>query len=659
MRSTEDALMRSMMVFVSVAAAACGGSRSGPDNSRFIGSWSGVITAPAVAATAGFSILGAGGNAVSVRYFCSDSSGPSGSVVDANSFRLSPFTCAPSATSTCSTTTLALAGGTGRIASDVLWMTLDATVSGCGSSGAVSFTFRGTKPAPSLAPPNAILVLTPPSPVALGARVTVDTSRSTDPNGRPLRYFFRLDPPMGSAAEITLAATFGAPGTWGFTPDVPGPYVVRLTVTNDVLTTEEVSATVIAGGPGLFPVTAPAIAAAVGETLLLEGTDSADTALKPLQFAWTLQSAPAGSTATLTDADMPVARLAGDVSGAYRIGLQVTDGASAAIASTTAYFFERITRLSFFPIDAKYSRVLDRLVFGSAAPGQLHVFDPVAQTDVSVPLPFWPNSVSISSDGLRAAVGHDAAVSYVDLVEPRVIGTWPLSGPYAADVVLGDPVGTGATPFAFLFPSGAGMFDGIHSVKLSDGTETIFGLHGATRAVKHPSGDRLFALTTNLLPAQLYRVDLGPDGTPAASVEGPYRGDYPMGGDLWVSGDGEQILTSAGTRFRTSDLTYSGSAAFGYSPNPSIVSADWSADQGRWLIQPAQGLTIPSPENTSFWTVQSTDLASGQETAIPRLVGDGATYPVHGRYVFYDSTGTRAVIVGQVSGSTDYIIMKL
>ena len=93
--------------------------------------------------------------------------------------------------------------------------------------------------------------------------------------------------------------------------------------------------------------------------------------------------------------------------------------------------------LPYRPVTAEYSYGLDRIIFVTAGPNQLHIFDPISQSDTAVNLSQAPLSVSLSPDGLHAAVGHNSLVSYVDLQTASVDETYPLSSP-ASGVVLGE-----------------------------------------------------------------------------------------------------------------------------------------------------------------------------------------------------------------------------
>ena len=82
--------------------------------------------------------------------------------------------------------------------------------------------------------------------------------------------------------------------------------------------------------------------------------------------------------------------------------------------------------LPFRPIAEKQSRQLDRLIFISANPDVLHIYEPGSGADTTVALPKPALCLDVSPDGKYAAVGHDGALSWVDLTSASIAGTFPV-----------------------------------------------------------------------------------------------------------------------------------------------------------------------------------------------------------------------------------------
>ena len=111
-----------------------------------------------------------------------------------------------------------------------------------------------------------VAVIDAPATVSTGTAVTVDGTKSSDPEGEALTYLFTLTAPSGSSA--TLSSATAAQPT--FVPDVTGTYTVTLVVT-DIwgLHSAQVSAAIVAS-PGCGAV---AYAPAQGEYGIVEFED--------------------------------------------------------------------------------------------------------------------------------------------------------------------------------------------------------------------------------------------------------------------------------------------------------------------------------------------------------------------------------------------------
>ena len=163
----------------------------------------------------------------------------------------------------------------------------------------------------------------PDQTVRTGARVTLNGTGSTDADGNALTYAWTMvSRPSGSTA--VLSSSTGAMPT--FTPDRGGTYLFSLVVNDgrEKSLADEVRISTLNSAP---IANAGADRTVVrGSLVTLDGSASSDPDIDALSFAWTIVSAPAGSTAALSGATTarPTVRLA--QAGSYRFRLVVSDG---------------------------------------------------------------------------------------------------------------------------------------------------------------------------------------------------------------------------------------------------------------------------------------------------------------------------------------------
>jgi hypothetical protein len=245
--------------------------------------------------------------------------------------------------------------------------------------------------------------------------------------------------------------------------------------------------------------------------------------------------------------------------------------------------------------------------------------------------------------------------------------SWPTTA-NAGDVVVTDPLSVSSTSqarFAYVYPS-RDQWTALHAINLTNGAEKQYSglIYAGGREKLQPGSNHLFLIDLGLSPQQLYRWDFDvTTGALTSGGESPYWGSYGMGSNLWISEDGTQILMAAGTRFRTSDMTYSGALPLGNLAWADAPAAP-SAAAGKWLVQPATSAYSYPPDTTSdqsFWTYDAVYLANPERFDLPRLGLGAASFPLHGRYVFFDRAGTKKISIAQVDASagllSDYAVL--
>lgn len=313
-----------------------------------------------------------------------------------------------------------------------------------------------------------------------------------------------------------------------------------------------------------------------------------------------------------------------------------------------------VDSLGFRVIDAEYSKSLDRIIMVSSQPSnQLHIYDPVAKADTTVNLNLVPTSVSVSPDGLYAAVGHNAWVSYVNLSTATLVNTFPTTAD-VIDIVL---AGNG---YVYAFPR-IDQWERIRSINLTTGVETLHTggfIRAGTRAKLHPDGIAIYGADNGLSPSDIEKYSIT-GGTAAYLYDSPYHGTYPMCGDLWMSEDGLRIFTKCGNVFRASPNRYSsGTTPEDMTYNGALQNL---ASVQHLTHSSAAGLVAAVPANTFSNSQADREvqlfnydfLTFNSKVTLPYFVlSSTSAFPGHGRFVFYNSAGTAYFVVIQADSSS-------
>jgi hypothetical protein len=176
--------------------------------------------------------------------------------------------------------------------------------------------------------------------VDVGASVTLDGSRSYDPDGLDLTYAWTVVS-VPSGAALTTATLSGAEtAAPSFTADTRGVYTLNLVVSNGLAESIPDAVNVTAVGEDGAP-TANAgddISGYDCTDIQLDASGSVDPDGDSLSYFWEVQSKPSGSTVdenSFSDRTAIAPTFFADISGTYEVSVAVYDGANWSVPDST------------------------------------------------------------------------------------------------------------------------------------------------------------------------------------------------------------------------------------------------------------------------------------------------------------------------------------
>jgi hypothetical protein len=497
----------------------------------------------------------------------------------------------------------------------------------------------------------------PDQTVTIGWRVQIDGGSSYDAQSLPLTYSWTITskPPASTSLLVSTSSV-----TSSFIADVSGTYVISLVVSNGSSSSNPDSVSITTSAAGNWDLNADAgmdqyILAGPTATVGLDGSGSwAPWWQAPFTYTWSFASMPDGSNAQIFDPSSATPSFIADMEGTYELNLWISNATGNSRPDTVVVLAGRpVSSLAFRVLDAEYSKQLDRIIAVSALPSnQLHIYDPISGVSSAVSLTAAPTSVSVSPDGLYAAVGHAGLISSVDLVT-KTVGTVISTTADANDIVL---TGNG---YAYVFPR-TGQWDSIHCIDLNNGAETLsapYSIYEKASAKPHPGGTAIYSADyAGISPADIRKYDIS-GGTAAVLYDSPYHGDYSMCGDLWISEDGLRIFTKCGNVFRSSPSRYSSGTTpedMTYNGNLSqlsrITHLSHSATANQ-VVAISETYTTQANSTVLQW-YDYTNLTYLKSLTLPHFLANNSHYTGHGRFVFYNSLGTKVFVILQADATS-------
>ncbi|MGH9343080.1 MAG: choice-of-anchor D domain-containing protein, partial [Terriglobia bacterium] len=213
--------------------------------------------------------------------------------------------------------------------------------------------------------------------------------------------------------------------------------------------------------------------------------------------------------------------------------------------------------LSVNVVAADYSKALDKLVYVSAEPNELHLYDPSTQADTFVQLALAPTSVSVDSNGTYAAVGHDGWISDVNLqANPMTVQAFPV----AADVTS-----LAAGDGGYIYFSSSLEPSQIFALNTTSGTVTApVNIDGAQTPKLDSSSDILYVGGDELSRWDLSHIPPASSASSAATC-----------GNLWLAEDALRVYTGCGNAYDASSIVANGSLS---TEGITVGTVQWLAD---------------------------------------------------------------------------------
>lgn len=246
--------------------------------------------------------------------------------------------------------------------------------------------------------------------VSVGTEVTLNGSASTDAEGDPLTFDWNIvELPQGSASSLSDPDGVMT----SFVVDAFGEYRIRLMVNDG--TTDSLPDDVLVSTINSIPVANAGAdqQAFVGDQVVLDGSESTDADGDTIVFVWSLISAPAGSTASLSVSDDVRSEFVPDLTGEYLFELVVSDDMESSEPDAVAVNVETMNTLPVADAGEDQTAVVgETVVLSGAASSDVDGNSLTYQWSV-LSQPESSTSVPLPVDGLTSSLLIDAQGEYL------------------------------------------------------------------------------------------------------------------------------------------------------------------------------------------------------------------------------------------------------
>jgi hypothetical protein len=293
--------------------------------------------------------------------------------------------------------------------------------------------------------------------------------------------------------------------------------------------------------------------------------------------------------------------------------------------------------LTYRPVGAAYSPLVDRIVMINGGPNQLHIYDPITKADIVVALPYPPTALAVSADGKHVAIGHSQFFSYVDLSKPA-----PSVERTVAVAASVNNIAVTNTGYAYFVPPDSGV---LRYVNLATGavTTTTYSAYSAKLTLSADENTLYLSGSSATRYTLVSGVVQGPGTYFYSSLCSSYSAP-----SMWPL-DASRLLCSSGsvTIPSASEYLYRGSTG------ASIAAAAASSTRNELAIVHTQDSNYYSTStDTELRLLDSTYLAEKGRIGLPKFQAGANTFSGHGRFAFHNNSASHLFVIEQADLSS-------
>ena len=264
----------------------------------------------------------------------------------------------------------------------------------------------------------------------------------------------------------------------------------------------------------------------------------------------------------------------------------------------------------------------------------MHIYDPVSGVDQIVALSKSPFCLSVSPDGLSAAVGSDGWVSIVNLSTAAITKTLQTFTDVHSALL-------GGNGYVYAFPQDT--WGDMFSIEIATGAiNLVNAIYTGRDPQLYIDGKTVYTESAK------WDISQGPAKAISSNLA---NGICPP---FWLTEDGARAISSCAKAYTTSpipslDLQYNGS----FSNASNIQWASESAKLHTTAIIPGLGSSGLSSVDTAVQLYGDAYLGYAGSLSLPSFNSASTAYTGHGRYVFWNKAADKLIILEQADSSAN------